>query len=456
MYTTGYIRFKHNDKKFIFDYDNISIIKIDDKVDKIVNLIENYNIKEAKNKISNYITKSEYNKLIDSMTSLGFIKNKEPIENKNYEFNNKISSITLMLMQGCNLACKYCFGDEGTYKNIGSMDLNTAKKSIDFLIENSPSNRVNLIFFGGEPLLRFDLIKKIVNYCKEIENASEFKFYYSMTTNGTLLNNEINNFIIENKINTMISIDGNKDHNSDRVYPNGKSAYKDIIDKTSYLRDKGILSARATITPKNLDIVKVFEHLNDLNFRDIPISAADNILDENEYKEYIDENIKLINQFRTYISNGQIDTAKKIKMIYRVLKQIHFSQKQSYPCGAAINSVAIDINGDIYPCHRFVSYDKFKIGNVFFNHVDNTHFVNKVFDYSTKFTECESCVAKHFCRCGCPYENHENTGIINRPSIRQCYFNKLIFTELIHLYIDLNEYDKKLLFGRRNKYEKSN
>lgn len=446
MITSGFIKLKHNNNKYIFDYDNVSIIRIDDKVEKILNLMQEYEWEELENKSSIYMPKQEYRKLIESMKSMGFLREAEFEDKQHYDSSNKISSITLMLIQGCNLACKYCFGDEGRYNHTGFMDLNTAKQSIDFLIENTNSDKLNIIFFGGEPLLRFDLIKEIVNYCKIKESTNKLKFYFSMTTNGTLLNKEVNEFIIENKINTMISIDGDLNDNSDRVYQNGNQAYNDIIENTLYLRNKGLLSARATITPRNLDMVRVFEHLNTLNFRNIPISAADNSLGTLEYKGYIDENINLINQFKDYIKNGEIDKAKKVKILFRALKQIHFSKKQNYPCGAAFNSVAIDIDGNIYPCHRFVSYDHYNIGNVYSNCMQTSNFIKKIFNDNSKLTECSSCFAKHFCRCGCPYENYENTGILNRPSSRQCYLNKVIFMKLLYLYIDLSDSEIKALF----------
>lgn len=158
------------------------------------------------------------------------IDNEQEIVVNNNRMPN-IKGITLMLVQACNLACKYCYAQEGEYADKGIMSKEVALNAIDYLLENSgDTQELYITFFGGEPLLCFELIKEIVAYCKIKEKISGKNFKYSMTTNGTLLTDEINQFIIKNKISTMISIDGDiEQHDSKRYYKSGNGCYNVIM-----------------------------------------------------------------------------------------------------------------------------------------------------------------------------------------------------------------------------------
>ncbi|WP_250277545.1 PapB family radical SAM/SPASM ranthipeptide maturase [[Clostridium] colinum] len=432
----------HLNNDYWLDTDKLLLFQIDEKVKKFLKYAH-LEEDEIYDKTKDIFTKDELDNLLKTIKENGLIN--EVVDNKIKDVPN-ISSITLMLIQGCNLACSYCFGDGGTYNNKGLMTEEIAKKSIDFLIKNSTSKKLNVTFFGGEPLLNFSLIKHIISYCNDIEKSSDIKFYYNMTTNGTLINDEISKFIIDNKINTMISIDGGEEHNKERVYLNKEPAYNDIINNTKTLRAKGLLASRPTITPSNLNLIDVFNKLDNLNFNKIPMACADNIMDIVSYNDYLNENLKLISFFKDLIDNNKYDIAKKINMIHRALVQLNSAKVQKSPCGASINMVAIDINGDIFPCHRFVSSETHKIGNVNFG-IDRETFIEQLSNEDTKFDECNNCTVKMFCRGSCPYENYNNTKILNRPSIRQCYFNKVFFTQIIHLYLDLSDGQKEKLFN---------
>lgn len=141
--------------------------------------------------------------------------------------------VTLMLVQGCNLACSYCFGDEGSYCDSGKMSKETAFKAIDYLFEHSDADKVLITFFGGEPLLAVDLMKEIISYCK----TKDKNVGYSMTTNGTLLNDDVNKLIVENKISTIISIDGDKEKmNKNRYHKEWNRQYEPNCKKYKRLR----------------------------------------------------------------------------------------------------------------------------------------------------------------------------------------------------------------------------
>lgn len=201
--------FTIKEQSYLFDGSSASIYKIDNTVLKILEC-QFKTIKETYDVVCKETDEHIFWDTLDKMIKSGFIINEDIILT-----NNKIQCIkgvTLMLIQACNLACQYCFGSEGEYADRGKMQENVAIDTINYLIENSgDAKELSITFFGGEPLLCFNLIKKIVEYCKDKEKTIGKKFMYNMTTNGTLINDEMNEFIIQNKIGTMISIDGNRD-----------------------------------------------------------------------------------------------------------------------------------------------------------------------------------------------------------------------------------------------------
>lgn len=201
--------FNINGDNIVFDVENGEIIRVDDRTLRLIR--RNHLSKELlfeKSRID--FTYEEFEKLIKEMEDAHFVNYEEQRDvNSTYEKEN-ILGITLMLVQGCNLACSYCFGDEGSYCDSGKMSKEVAFKSIDYLLEHSTSDTVLVTFFGGEPLLAIGLIKEIIKYCE----GKEKKFKYSMTTNGTLLDNEISGLIKKYNISTIISIDGDEEKNN--------------------------------------------------------------------------------------------------------------------------------------------------------------------------------------------------------------------------------------------------
>ncbi|MEF9959806.1 MAG: radical SAM protein [Niameybacter sp.] len=150
-----------------------------------------------------------------------------------------------MIAQECNLKCKYCYGEGGEYQERGKMTNDIAIKSVDFLIENTKQKELLIIFFGGEPLMNFDLIKVVVEYCKAKEKYTDKKFRFSMTTNGTLINDKIEEYIRENNIFVQISIDGRKEVNDiNRFNSSGEGIFDKVIARTHNLRKVNITGSK--------------------------------------------------------------------------------------------------------------------------------------------------------------------------------------------------------------------
>lgn len=261
---------------------------LDEKSKKMLSL-EGLKFNDAYVELSDIMTKEEFQTLFDNMVRAGLIvSDKGPVLKEEKKEEITLNGLTLMIIQECNLRCTYCYGEGGEYQDRGKMSLETAKKSIDFLIGNSKNKELLICFLGGEPLMNFPLIKDVVAYCNKYENDKPIHFKYTITTNGTIWNDEIEKFLREKHFTVQISVDGNKDvHNCNRFYANGLGSF-DVMEKnTRNMRNDGLVSGRATITATNLDLVDNFKALNDMKFRSIPMAPAQNLLSDEDYDRLI-------------------------------------------------------------------------------------------------------------------------------------------------------------------------
>lgn len=359
-----------------------------------------------------------------------------------------LNGLTLMIIQECNLRCTYCYGEGGEYQDRGKMSLETAKKSIDFLIGNSKNKELLICFLGGEPLMNFPLIKDVVAYCNKYENDKPIHFKYTITTNGTIWNDEIETFLREKHFTVQISVDGNKDvHNCNRFYANGLGSF-DVMEKnTRNMRNDGLVSGRATITATNLDLVDNFKALNDMKFRSIPMAPAQNLLSDEDYDRLIGENTKLVQYFLELIQSGDYKTAKKLRILMSGLQKIHKSGvARKILCGVGSAQLAVDINGEIYPCHRFVANKEYAMGNVLKDtKIEKMPFLEEI--TLEKHKECKNCWARNLCVGACPNENLVNAGTTQKSDSKNCRFIQAMYNDLIHAYLELTVENKKQLLG---------
>jgi uncharacterized protein len=430
---------------------NTGIFEIDDKVEKVLKL-SGMSFEVMKVSLEGICTIEELKDCLSLMENEMFLKTKENdiklVRNLNPEIDNRIMCVTLMLIQECNMKCKYCFAGDGEYHDKGRMSLSIAKKSIDFLINSSDDlDEIQVSLFGGEPLLAMPLIRELVEYIKIKERETKKKIYIGMTTNGTLITKEIEKFLIENRINIQISIDGDKKtHDSNRYFKYRAGSYDKVIEKTKSMREKKLLTARATITDEGLDILKTFYHLDSLGFRGIAIAPANNLLSKKSYEILLDNQIKYIREFERLVKKERLDLAKKMTMTMSMLQKIHYGSIRFLVCGVGRNAYAIDINGDIYPCHRFVSNKEFKLGDIFNGVKNRNSFINKVLVLNHR--QCNNCWAKNLCLGSCPHENLMATGSIQQSSDQNCNLIKSMYEEAIKVYLNLTEEEKREIFSK--------
>lgn len=424
--------FGQDGKKYLYNVNNSGLYEIDEKYEKIFAL-EGKTPAEIYENIKDTTSKEEFEKIMQSLFSLGLIYTKNSkVEQKIYKTD--LSALTLMVAQECNMRCSYCYGDGGEFNHKGLMTTDIAIQAVDFLIQNSSSSKLAIAFLGGEPLMNIKLIKTVVEYCdkKGIQNGKVFT--YTITTNGTLITPEIESYLVTHKIVTQISIDGIKEkHDSMRYFANSKGSYEMVLDKTKSMRKNKLLTARATLSPQNLNYVEVFEHLNSLGFRAIPIEPAINFLSDKDKEVELNEYKKYLSYYVKNIKNKNFDVVEKMTDIIKAMEKIHNAGKRSNGCGAFKRMYAINIDGNIYPCHRFVGIPEFCLGNINDRIVDGTDFLRDLDVDNRK--KCASCWAKNLCLGGCAYENYMENKNISVPSDNFCEHMKLLYEEVIKVFI---------------------
>ncbi len=376
-------KFSYLDKYFIFFPISGSLIEVDKNL--YLNLIE-------ENIVENPFFEEE--KKIWEENEVKF----DPPEN--------LKSLCLLVSQTCNMRCDYCFVDEGTYRDKESlMDEEISLKAVDFLIENSKTKHIEIDFFGGEPLLNWEVVKKTIEYRNKKAKENGKILRLSLTTNGILLDDEKLNFLKNNFVSLILSLDGplyvNDIH---RKLKNGKGSFDLIFKNLKKLKDYEGYYIRGTFTNKTKNILESAKFLYENGFKNISLEPV--ILEKDNPLSLKDEDLEELKI--EYEKLGEY--LYKEKLNGKILNFYHFNidlssgpclGKMSFGCGAGVEYLAVDTKGDIYPCHFLKEFEEFKIGNVF-DGIDEKKKKYFIFlnDLDSK-ERCKSCWAKYLCGGGC-------------------------------------------------------
>ncbi len=347
-------------------------------------------------------------------------------------FNPVIKAMCLNVSHNCNLACEYCFADGGTYNDERkTMSYDTAKAAIDMLVEMSGSRRnLEVDFFGGEPMLDFEVVKKTVLYARSIEKERGKNFRFTITTNAYRLNDEDIDFFNEQMYNVVISIDGRKEvHNRVRKTVGGKDSFDDVIKNALRFKErrKGQYYVRGTFTRYNLDFCSDVLFLNDLGFDQLSIEPvvlkpeSPMSIREQDLPRIIAEYDKLAEE---YIARRKTDKWFNFFHFMIDIDNAPCAVKRLKGCGAGGEYVAVAPDGTVYPCHQFDGIKSVALGNVF-DGVNNDELRKKFYYCSvpTK-TDCSECWAKYYCSGGCMANSFKFNGDINMPYKPACELMK--------------------------------
>lgn len=417
-------QYKNNGYNIVLDVCSGSVHVVDDIVYDVIALYEQFNIEEIVNKLPQY-QEAELREVceeIEELKQAGKLFTEDVYKDAIIDFKKRktvVKALCLHIAHDCNLACKYCFAEEGEYHGDRSlMSYEVGKKALDFLIANS-GNRVNLEvdFFGGEPLMNFQVVKDLVAYGRSQEEAHNKKFRFTLTTNGVLLDEDVMEFANKEMANVVLSIDGRKEvHDFMRPTRNGKGSYDLVIDKfkqMAELRNQTNYYVRGTFTHHNLDFSQDVLHLADLGFKQIsaePVVAQD----DQEYAIREEDLPKLFEEYDA-LAKEMVKREKE----GRGFNFFHFMidltggpclYKRLSGCGSGTEYLAVTPWGDLYPCHQFVGMDEFKLGNVDTG-IEKTELVDefKLCNVYAK-DKCKDCFARFYCSGGCAANSYNFHG----------------------------------------------
>ncbi len=332
-----------------------------------------------------------------------------------------IKALCLHVAHTCNLNCSYCFAAQGEYQGERAvMSFEVGKRALDFLIENSGTRRnLEVDFFGGEPLMNFDVVKQLVAYAREREKECGKNFRFTLTTNGVLIDDDVIEFSNREMHNVVLSLDGRKEvHDRFRVDYAGKGSWEKIVPKfQKFVEARGNRGyyMRGTFTHANPDFLKDIETMLELGFTELsmePVVCApdapsaltkeDLPIVLEQYEELAELMLKRHRAGKPFTFYHYMIDLKGGPCIY----------KRVSGCGSGTEYMAVTPWGDLYPCHQFVGEEKFKLGDVF-NGVSNRD-IQDEFSACNVYSrqECLDCWARLYCSGGCAANAYHATGSI--------------------------------------------
>ncbi len=430
-------QYKNNGYNIVLDVNSGSVHVVDDVVYDVIPVVEDAIGQKAEeetiadtvvNSLKDRHSEADLKEALFEVLELkkeGLLYTEDIYENYITDFKKRetvVKALCLHIAHDCNLACKYCFAEEGEYHGRRAlMSFEVGKKALDFLVKNS-GNRVNLEvdFFGGEPLMNWQVVKDLVNYGRSLEKQNNKKFRFTLTTNGILLNDEIMEFLNREMSNVVLSIDGRKEINDlMRPYRGGQGSYDTIVPKFKKVaesRNQTNYYVRGTFTRNNLDFAEDVMHLADLGFQQISVEPVV-AMPEDDYALRKEDIPKILEEY----DRLAVELLKRRKE-GRGVNFFHFMidlkggpcvAKRLSGCGSGTEYLAVTPWGDFYPCHQFVGKEEFLMGNVD-EGITRTDIRDEFKTCNVYAKEkCRSCFARFYCSGGCAANSYNFHGSIN-------------------------------------------
>jgi len=354
------------------------------------------------------------------------VKTFEPLELKQIP----LTTVVLNINTGCNLSCTYCYKEDlDTPQNQRKMNYDTAVQSIEMLINESPNQeRYNVVFFGGEPLSNFALIKRVIDYAEKRFQGLGKKVDFSMTTNATLLDEKTIDYLNAHRVGIAVSMDGPKAyHDRNRITVGGQGTYDTVEKKVGLLLGKynsRPVGARVTLTTGVTDVVAIWDHLfNVIGFSEVgfaPVTSGD-IASYNLQPEELGEVFSGMKQLgERYLDAALENRNIGFSNMHQLITDLHEGNNKALPCGAGVGMVAVDHEGGVNLCHRFTGSELPMLGTVTegINKPQINEFLNKRLDKAD--TGCATCRIRNLCAGGCYHESYARYGDPVHPTYHYC------------------------------------
>jgi uncharacterized protein len=372
-----------------------------------------------------------------------------------------LTTMVLNVTNKCNLACTYCY-EYGEDKIVDTkygdqpkfMAEETAKESVEFLLEESRGQEVaHITFFGGETLLNFPVLQDTVAYARRRAAEEGKRIEFSLTTNATLLRPEIIEWLADNQIGVTISIDGPKEvQDGLRVFHNGKGSYDVVEPKIKELLKRHKtrpIGARVTLTQKNMDVLRIFQHLTeDMGFWEVGLAPV-TTQDQRDYAITSEGKDKMLEQFeilaQEWLECALKDEHHGFSNVKDTLEEIHKGVSKAYGCGAGLGLMGVATDGDVSLCHRFAGSPEHTIGSVS-EGIDREKQEEFLVDHHiASKTDCHSCWARPICSGGCYHEAHVQYGTSSHPNLHYCTWVRSWTHTCLEIYGALAERNPKFL-----------
>ena len=401
-------------------YDIIALYETTEKEQIVNTLVEKY--------AHENLSREEIGECYDEITELkedGKLFSPDtfaPISNKLKEkTSGVVKALCLHVAHTCNLNCAYCFASQGKYSGERAvMSEEVGKRALDFLIENSGTrHNLEVDFFGGEPLMNFDVVKNLVAYARKREKETGKNFRFTLTTNGVLIDDGVIDFANREMSNVVLSLDGRKEiHDEFRVDYAGKGSFDKIVPKFQKLveaRGGKDYYMRGTFTHRNPDFVNDIRTMLDLGFDELSMEPV--VCAPDDPAALNDSDLEMVMQQYEELASLMLERRRQGKPFTFYHYMIDLSggpciYKRVSGCGSGTEYMAVTPWGDLYPCHQFVGDEKFKLGDIY-NGVTNTALQNEFKQCNVyAHPECNDCWAKLYCSGGCAANAYHATGKI--------------------------------------------
>lgn len=425
-------QYKLNGYNIVLDTCSGSVHVMDDIAYDITALCKEKSAEEIKKYIldkysSENICEKDVDDCLDDIKSLenaGKLFTPDTYENMAFDFkkrNSVIKALCLHVAHSCNLNCEYCFASQGKYHGERAlMSFETGKRALDFLVENSGTRRnLEVDFFGGEPLMNWEVVKKLVEYAREIEKIHGKNFRFTLTTNGMLIDDDVIDFCNKEMSNVVLSLDGRKEvHDRFRKDYQGRGSYDVIVPKFQELvRRRGGKNyyMRGTFTHYNTDFTKDILSMADLGFTELSMEPV--VCSPEDASALTESDLPVLFEQYEILAKEMIRRKKEGKgfTFYHYMLDLKHGPciyKRISGCGSGTEYMAVTPSGDLYPCHQFVGDKKYLLGNIY-DGVTNTEIQNE-FKLCNAYArkECSDCWAKLYCSGGCAANSYHASGSI--------------------------------------------
>ena len=340
-----------------------------------------------------------------------------------------VKALCLHIAHTCNLNCEYCFASQGKYKGERAvMSFEVGKRALDWLIENSGSRKnLEVDFFGGEPLMNFEVVKELVAYARSIEKEKGKNFRFTLTTNGLLIDDDVIDFANKEMSNVVLSLDGRKEiHDRFRVDYNGNGSFDKIVPKFQKLvkaRGNKNYYMRGTFTHANPDFLEDIKVMLDLGFTELSMEPV--VCAAGDPSELTPEDITVVMEQYEKLAFLMLQKEKEGKPFTFYHYMIDLTggpciYKRISGCGSGTEYMAVTPWGDLYPCHQFVGDEKFKLGDIY-KGVTNLTVQNSFKECNVYAREdCRNCWARLYCSGGCAANAYHATGSVKGIYMAGC------------------------------------